>query len=160
AEGGALFTFVQAGSVVQQEGSLSAGGGIDDEFDIGLAPPATSPTLSIANSAVSGNVALGVGPSASGSGGGLATGQVTARVTNSTVGGNQTIGAPSGGFFIGGNGREHSLGGGSASGGGINSNFGSLTISGSTVNSNQAQGGPGVANFRIDFGGSAIGGGV
>src|SRR5262249_5417533 len=57
AEGGASFTFIQGGSVVDNAGFQAEGGGIDDE-------PTVSATLSITNSTISGNVALATGPAA------------------------------------------------------------------------------------------------
>jgi hypothetical protein len=99
AESGPLIKFVPVpgGSFVAAFGSSALGGGIDDEF-LGLTPPAFL-ALNITGSTISGNTALGLGPSSFGAfGGGLDTNSAVAQVTNSTVSGNQAIGGPGGGW--------------------------------------------------------------
>jgi hypothetical protein len=161
AEGGALATSTQSGPghFIQVSGSPAFGGGIDDEFNLGFFPSAAAPTLRIADSTISGNVARGSARSASATGGGLDAGQVDAQLTDSTVSGDQALGGPAGGFntYYG---YSFNLGGGGGNGGGIASGEGSLTISGSSVQDNRALGSPGGATFANGRGGSALAGGI
>jgi hypothetical protein len=102
-ENGALFIEVQNGSIIAEVAANTYGGGIDDEFDLGFSltfPPPVTTSLSITNSTLSDNVALGNGGSAFAFGGGLNATLVNVQVTNSTVSGNQAIGGPGGGFFV------------------------------------------------------------
>jgi hypothetical protein len=165
AEGGALFTANGPGSLVFVTGGSTFGGGIDDELDLGfssllLTLPA-SPSLGITDSTISGNVALGNGPSGLAEGGGLITNTVNAQVSNSTVIGNQALGAPGGGFEVF-YGFFFALGGGGAQAGGIESGGGSLTISGSTLKDNLAQAGPGgpAVGGQFGSGGFSSGGAI
>ncbi len=161
AQGGALFTDILNGKTIQQAGSNGDGGGIDDEFDFGLASPTTPPSLVISGSTIKGNSALGIGPSGGGMGGGLNTGNVTAHLIDSTMSGNQAVGAAGGGFVVfsfSGFTFAFNSGGGGGTGGGIASFSGSLTIGGSAIEDNVAQGGSGVA--QAAQGGDGIGGAI
>src|SRR5262249_13414258 len=145
AENGAQFIEVQNGSIIAEVAANTYGGGIDDEFDLGFSltfPPPVTTSLSITNSTLNDNVALGNGGSAFAFGGGLNATLVNAQVTNSMVSGNEAIGSPGGGFFSFG-GTTFPQSGGIAVGGGLYGVLGSLTVSGSTVKDNLAQGGPG-----------------
>src|SRR5262249_45928942 len=142
AEGGALFRVVQSGLVTSVRGSTAFGGGIDHEFNFTFSTPPAFPTLSIADSTISGNVAPGTGPGASAIGSGVNARTVNAQLTDSTVRENQALGGP--GAVITVPGRTFNILGATASGGGVNysTRGGSLTISNSTVKDNLAQGGP------------------
>ncbi len=160
AQGGSLATDVLNGITVILQGSTGFGGGVDDEFDFGFAPPQQATALSIVGTTIKSNAALGSGPSGAGNGGGVASAQVNASVTDSIVDGNHATGSFSGGRSGTTSGISgifsFPLGGGSASGGGLYCPSGALTISTSAVDDNLAQGGP----AETTFGGGADGGGV
>ncbi len=73
AQGGSLATDVVHGITVLVLGSNGFGGGIDDEFDFGVAPPPAATTLTINGTSLTSNAALGSGPSGPGFGGGVAS---------------------------------------------------------------------------------------
>jgi hypothetical protein len=160
AESGALFTVLEGGRAILGAGATAFGGAIDDEFDFGLASPATPAELTLAESTISGNVALGNGPDAFSYGGGWASNQVNVQVTSCAVSHDQATGGSGGGFFTY-FGRVEPLNGGLVQGGGISNRNGSLTITDSAVNDNRAQGGSGgTANVGSGFGGDSSGGGI
>jgi hypothetical protein len=99
AAGGGPFSVVNAGTTVQLQGATGFGGGIDDQLDFGSAPATISASLNITDCTIHGNVAMGIGPSGPGSGGGLDSVGVNATLTTSLVSGNQAMGGPGGGSF-------------------------------------------------------------
>ncbi len=158
AQGGSLATDVLDGITLIIMGSSGFGGAVDDEFDFGFTPPPAATALTIVGTSIKSNAALGSGPSGSGNGGGVASAEVNASVSNSIVEDNHATGSFGGGFSGSTSGfYSYTYGGGTASGGGLYSSSGALTISASAVDDNLAQGGPGGANFN---GGGAGGGGV
>ena len=158
AQGGSLATDVRNGITLIINGSAGLGGGVDDEFDFGVAPPPAATALTIAGTSITSNAALGSGPSGPGFGGGVASAQVNASVSNCIVKDNRATGSFGGGFTGSSSGTfSYTYGGGSATGGGLYSASGALTISSSAVDDNLAQGGPGSATLS---GGGAGGGGV
>jgi hypothetical protein len=93
AQGGNLATDVLNGITVILQGSSGFGGGIDDEFDFGFQAPQAATTLTINGTTIASNAALGSGPSGAGNGGGVASAQVNASVTDSIVEGNHATGS-------------------------------------------------------------------
>src|SRR5262249_25628759 len=63
AQGGSLATDVLNGITVILQGSTGFGGGVDDEFDFGFAPPPAATALTIDGTSITSNAALGSGPS-------------------------------------------------------------------------------------------------
>ena len=98
AQGGSLATDVRKGITVLILGSTGFGGGVDDEFDFGFAPPPAATALTIAGTSITSNAALGSGPSGSGNGGGVASAEVNASVSNCIVKDNRATGSFGGGF--------------------------------------------------------------
>ncbi|HZY87574.1 MAG TPA: hypothetical protein VFE78_22235 [Gemmataceae bacterium] len=163
AEGGALFTIIRGGSAFQSTASTAVGGGLDDEYNLGFSltfPGTASAALSITDTSVRDNVALGNGPSGSATGGGVASNLVNAQLTDSTVSDNQALGSPGGGFFTSGRTVEPANGG-AVQGGGVACFQGSLSVTGCAVNDNLAQGGVGgTPGAGSGFGGASTGGGI
>src|SRR5262249_32670701 len=118
AEGGGQFTGTAFGSLTEVAGSNAWGGGIYQEFNLGFTQPPAFMILSIADSTITGNVALASGPSANASGGGVFNTFTNTQVTDSSMSGNQAIAGPGGGFFSY-HGYLSFEGGGNALGGGI-----------------------------------------
>ncbi len=98
AQGGSLATDVRNGITVIINGSAGLGGGVDDEFDFGVAPPPAATALTISGTSITSNAALGSGPSGPGNGGGVASAQVNASVSNCIVEDNHATGSFGGGF--------------------------------------------------------------
>lgn len=124
-----------------QHGQSDTGGGIGFY--------GTSGSLTITDVTITGNRALSTSPTDDAYGGGLAILGGTATLSQCTIKGNTSLGAPGDATHAGGN----------AFGGGI-AGFGTITIQNSLIINNTAQAGG--ANSKADglAGGDAIGGGV
>jgi hypothetical protein len=116
AQGGSLATDVLNGITLIIMGSTGFGGAVDDEFDFGFTPPPAATALTIVGTSIKSNAALGSGPSGSGNGGGVASAEVNASVSNSicTFTGNQASSgagitggiAAAGGLWVGSHGTS------------------------------------------------------
>ncbi|HZU36424.1 MAG TPA: hypothetical protein VFA18_10975, partial [Gemmataceae bacterium] len=156
-------TTTELGAKAFGPGKGAAGGALDDEVnlsDFAVPLPLTLPSLDIEVTTLGANVAQSNAPgkgsviTPSADGGALAAARVNIQLRNSTVTGNQALGAPgtNASYYVFGG---YTANGGYATGGGIEALQGSLTICGSTVKNNAVAGGGGAAQTS-GYGGGLI----